>query len=59
VTSLKLDQDTAAANTTSKTQPVAAFNATISGLVYVVLDQPATPSKTGATAATPANAPKG
>jgi hypothetical protein len=59
VTSLKLDQDKAPADTTSKTQPAVTFKATISGLVYVLLDKPATPAKTGATAATPANAPKG
>lgn len=59
VTSLKLDQDKAAADTTSKTQPVVAFTATVSGLVYVLLDKPATPAKTGAAATTPANAPKG
>ena len=59
VTSLKLDQDKAAADTTSKTQPAVAFTATVSGLVYVLLDKPATPAKTGAAATTPANAPKG
>jgi Tfp pilus assembly protein PilO len=59
VTSLKLDQDKAGATTTTKAAPPAAFTATISGFVYVLLDKPATPAKTGAAATTPATAPKG
>jgi Tfp pilus assembly protein PilO len=59
VTSLKLDQDKAATATTTKAAPPATFTATIGGLVYVLLDKPATSAKTGETAATPANAPKG
>jgi Tfp pilus assembly protein PilO len=59
VTSLKLDQDKPDAATTSKTQAPATFKATISGLVYVLLDKPAAPAKAAATDAKPATAPKG
>ena len=59
VTSLTLGQDKSDAAATSKTPPPAAFKATIRGFVYVLLDKPATPAKTGAAATTPATAPKG
>lgn len=36
-----------------------AYSAKIKGFVYVVLDKPATPAKTGAATTTPATAPKG
>lgn len=59
VTSLKLNRDKATTAPAAKSAPAAAFKAEIAGFVYVVLDTPATPAKTGATAAKPANAPKG
>ena len=59
VTSLKLDQDQTDTAATKKAAPPATFKATISGLVYVLLDKPATPAKTGTAATKPATAPKG
>jgi Tfp pilus assembly protein PilO len=49
VTDLALEQD----------ETKTAYSAKIKGFVYVLLDKPATPAKTGAAATTPANAPKG